>query len=720
MWGHEEKRDSLSFRLAGPLGALLGAELTFYLAGIGKNINKRRADVRLSQEQNKAANLLKTLELQLDMVNKEGVDNSVQALLSFLQQVIDKNNKSFPKGELLGKRIYYYLFTYIGDFFLSQGHAEGALYFWKNLYGIAGSGDIILLKKMTSAYYALGRPYLEEAEQLYREALRRAKSTNLYKLEVFTELARLLSKQPRREEEALFIYREALTYCRSDVERVYIYRCLLELTPGDVQALWRLGKLYARLGIFLEAKKYLGEAFYQGNNKEAGVELIFAHLYLNEIPRAQELLDNFDREGEDFAAALNLARGFLLEKKDNWEEALAYYENVPYKSPLFLRSRLGQLRIFMYREDYSAAETLLRGISPGEFSSRLEEDYIELLDYIQESVSNLRGEQALLWQNILGEMDPQFYLKRELVKKRSLGQAFWRKYEALEVIGEGPCSYLLLGRDRATGEKVAVKQLNWEENLAAVRRIQGQLGVLRKLEGNYSVCIYEDCFYGGNYFYAMEYMERGSLQEYTRGRVPLPVTEAAHVALKIAGALNYFYARKNFAFHGAVKPENIFITHRGEVKLSDMDFLWALEGEILLNPKFMRKRPAFLRSFLYMAPERFGGKGMLENIIGKGKRSSADFPVEAELSGVDQRSDLYSLGVVLFELVTGFLPYSKHTLDGIISFHRSSRFPSPRRYNSAVSSDLEEIITCLLEPDPAQRFAAPADLIEALKKARIV
>jgi len=407
--------------------------------------------------------------------------------------------------------------------------------------------------------------------------------------------------------------------------------------------------------------------------------------------------------------------GLINEGEEKWVEARNNYLNIPPGAPLYWEARVGMARALLHEGKYLEAEELARSI-PGEQRNILEAEYLELCELLE------KGEgkkcRSISWREYLRETEPLYELKKD-IRKRSMGPAFWRKYEFLEVYGNGPVGQVLLGRERNGGRKVAIKQI--DETLTAdpvvIRRFQGLLKTIRNFTTPYIVPVYEDCCYNGRFFFAMEYMEGDSLAKYIRLRAPLPLTDASAIALQVCSALDYLYNRNRAMSHGALKPENILFSAGGSVKISDFDILWALEGTKMFTSDLSQKYRSFLRTFLYAAPERFDSRGFFSSR--RRGRSQSD-TLETAIQGVDHRADLYSLGVILFELLTGFLPFKENSCEAVIRFHRNQKsWPSPRLFNPALPPDLEEIILKLLNRNPHHRFATPAELREAIKKAKI-
>src|SRR3712207_9051355 len=188
----------------------------------------------------------------------------------------------------------------------------------------------------------------------------------------------------------------------------------------------------------------------------------------------------------------------------------------------------------------------------------------------------------------------------------------------------------------------------------------------------------------GTYYIAMEYLPGGTLKDRILKRGALPARTAAEVALQIAEALHA--AHKRGVIHRDIKPHNILITDSGNVKVTDFGIARAASSST------MTRTGSILGTAHYISPEQAMGEP------------------------VGPASDLYSLGVVLYEMLTGELPYDAETPLGIAMKHVNGHLQPPKALNPRVPDAINAITCRLLAKDPEDRYASGADLLDDLER----
>jgi serine/threonine-protein kinase len=235
--------------------------------------------------------------------------------------------------------------------------------------------------------------------------------------------------------------------------------------------------------------------------------------------------------------------------------------------------------------------------------------------------------------------------------------------------------------DRLLDRPVALKVLFPELSVdrAFVERFRREAQAAANLSHPNIVPVFDWGEDGGTYFIVMEFIDGRALSSILRGAGPMHPDRAAEIASDVAIALAY--AHRHGVVHRDVKPGNVLITEDGIVKVTDFGIARAINTEESLT-----QTGAVMGTATYFSPE------------------------QAEGMGVDARSDIYSLGVVLFEMVTGRPPFLGDTPVAVASKHVRENPPTPREINPAVPPDLEAIILKCLAKAPEYRYATGDDL----------
>ena len=258
------------------------------------------------------------------------------------------------------------------------------------------------------------------------------------------------------------------------------------------------------------------------------------------------------------------------------------------------------------------------------------------------------------------------------------------RYRLGEEMGRGSMGIVHRARDTRLERDVAVKVLSPELlDATGRRRLAREARVVARLGHPNIVGLHDAGECEGSPFLVMELVEGESL----RGAAPLPAADVVEIAIQLCRALAHAHARG--VVHRDVKPENVLVprAERGGVRVKLMDFgLSSAQGASRLT-----RQGTVLGTLAYIAPE------------------------QALDEAVDGRADLYSLGVVLYELCAGRPPFSGGRPQVILSQHIKAEPPPPSRYASGIPPDLERLILRLLAKRPADRFASAEQTLEALE-----
>ncbi len=260
-------------------------------------------------------------------------------------------------------------------------------------------------------------------------------------------------------------------------------------------------------------------------------------------------------------------------------------------------------------------------------------------------------------------------------------------YDLLEEVGHGGMGTVFRAKDLNTGQELALKVLPPELSLnpALLQRFRREVMALRQLTHPSIVRILDVGSEGRTHYFAMEYVSGGSLEGLLQredGR--LPVEDAIDVIVQLAEALDYAHS-KNIV-HRDIKPSNVLLTEGGHPKLTDFGIAKVVEATR------MTVTGGIVGTVDYMAPE------------------------QAEGRAIGPRTDIYSLGVLLYQMTTGRLPFKGETPSEVIQKHRFSLVEPPINYNPDMPENLSLAIEDMLQKDQAKRIPSMRALIRILQK----
>jgi serine/threonine-protein kinase len=187
----------------------------------------------------------------------------------------------------------------------------------------------------------------------------------------------------------------------------------------------------------------------------------------------------------------------------------------------------------------------------------------------------------------------------------------------------------------------------------------------------------------GRRYLTMKWIDGGTLAEEIRANGALPLSRVVAVGRKLASALNALHTKD--VLHRDVKPQNIMIDRSHEPYLTDFGLVR------LLGDQGMTRDGVFLGTPNYASPEQAG------------------------LKKIDQRSDLYALGLIIYEMATARRTFTADSAGEILEFHREKAPPDPRELRPDLPEELAELILRCLEKDPARRYPTAAVLGDALE-----
>jgi len=248
------------------------------------------------------------------------------------------------------------------------------------------------------------------------------------------------------------------------------------------------------------------------------------------------------------------------------------------------------------------------------------------------------------------------------------------KYQILERIGSGGMGHVYLGRDPESGAEAAVKVLTpgLARESGFVERFNREIEAMQKLTHPSIVRLFDHGVDGESYYFAMEFIQGETLLAFVRRVRRVPWRRAFEIAEEICGALKT--AHDHGIIHRDLKPSNLLLDSQGRVRLTDFGVAQVFDTQRLTITG------GVIGTAEYMSPEQ-----------AEGKRAS-------------RQSDLYSLGVVLYTMVTGRTPFTGSTAIEVMQKHRFGLFDRPSAVVPELPRRVDETICRLLEKDPGKRF----------------
>ena len=265
------------------------------------------------------------------------------------------------------------------------------------------------------------------------------------------------------------------------------------------------------------------------------------------------------------------------------------------------------------------------------------------------------------------------------------GTTFAERYEIIEELGKGGMGRVYKVYDKKIKEVVALKlirpEISADENTIA--RFNNELRLARKISHRHVCRMYDLGEEGPSHFITMEYVPGEDLKRFIKRSGQLTVGKAVSIAKQVCEGLAE--AHNLGIIHRDLKPQNIMIDDDGNTRIMDFGIARFLEGEGMTTQGVMIGTPD------YMAPE------------------------QAELEGVDQRSDIYALGIILFEMATGRVPFEGKTPLSVAMKHKNQAPPNPKDFNAQVTEDLSQVILQCLEKEKSHRYQSVEDLLSDLR-----
>ena len=273
------------------------------------------------------------------------------------------------------------------------------------------------------------------------------------------------------------------------------------------------------------------------------------------------------------------------------------------------------------------------------------------------------------------------------------GQKINDRYEIIRSIGEGGMANVYLGYDTILDRNVAIKILRGDlsNDEKFVRRFQREALSASSLAHPNIVEVYDVGEDNGLYYIVMEYIEGKTLKQLLKKRGSLTLSEAIDIMLQLTDGMAH--AHDAYIIHRDLKPQNVMIKDDGQIKITDFGIAMAL------NSTQLTQTNSVMGSVHYLPPEQASGKGCTT------------------------RSDIYSMGIIFYELLSGSLPFKGDNAVEIALKHMRDPLPSLREDNPAIPQSIENIILKATAKNPKNRYdtvkSMHLDLLTALDDERM-
>src|SRR6187200_217078 len=257
------------------------------------------------------------------------------------------------------------------------------------------------------------------------------------------------------------------------------------------------------------------------------------------------------------------------------------------------------------------------------------------------------------------------------------------RYRIVRKLGSGGMADVYLAEDEELGRRVAIKILNDRHatDESFVERFRREAKNAAGLSHPNIVSIYDRGEAEGTYYIAMEYLDGRSLKELVVARGPLPIQDAIAATRQVLGALRF--AHRKGVVHRDIKPHNVMADADGRLKVTDFGIARAGVSQ-------MTVAGSIIGTAQYLSPEQARG------------------------AAVDQRSDLYSVGILLYEMLTGTVPFTGDSPVEIAMKHLSDTPPPPSLERPDIPPDLDMIVLRALAKNPDDRFQTAEEMVAEL------
>ncbi len=266
----------------------------------------------------------------------------------------------------------------------------------------------------------------------------------------------------------------------------------------------------------------------------------------------------------------------------------------------------------------------------------------------------------------------------------SKGQKINNRYEIVKSIGEGGMANVYLANDKILDRKVAVKVLRGDlsSDDRFIRRFQREALSVSNLSHPNIVEVYDVGEEDGEYYIVMEYIEGKTLKQLLKKRESLTLTEVIDIMTQLTDGIAH--AHESYIIHRDIKPQNIMIQDDGRIKITDFGIAMAL------NATQLTQTNSVMGSVHYLPPEQASGKG------------------------ATVKSDIYSMGILMYELLTGTVPFKGDNAVEIALKHMKDKIPSIRKQDPSIPQSVENILMKATAKNPRNRYDSAREMHDDL------
>jgi eukaryotic-like serine/threonine-protein kinase len=261
------------------------------------------------------------------------------------------------------------------------------------------------------------------------------------------------------------------------------------------------------------------------------------------------------------------------------------------------------------------------------------------------------------------------------------------RYRVLNKLGSGGMADVYCAEDLQLGREVALKVLHsrFAADQEFVERFRREASSAAGLQHQHVVSVYDRGNWHGTYYIAMEYLRGRSLKQIVQQHAPLMPDDAIDLTIQVLRAARF--AHRRGIIHRDLKPHNVIVDDEGRAKVTDFGIARAGASD-------MTQTGSIMGTAQYLSPE------------------------QAQGHHVDERSDLYSIGIILYELLTGRVPFEGESAVTIALKQVNEHPAPPSAFNAEVTPELEAVVMRAMEKDPARRFPDADAFIAALEHVR--